>query len=65
VSGRGEHRAFRLAFERTHCLHILRLHYFRVLGPDVLAEHHGIVDAVTSGDPDAADEAMRRHIETA
>lgn len=54
----------RQAFERTHChLHIFRLHYDRVIGPEVVAEHHTLVDAITSGDPDAAEAAMRRHID--
>jgi DNA-binding GntR family transcriptional regulator len=54
----------RLAFERTHChLHIFRLHYDRDIGPEVLTEHRNLVEAITSGDPDAAEDAMSRHIE--
>jgi DNA-binding GntR family transcriptional regulator len=54
----------RLAFERTHChLHIFRLHYDRDIGPEVLTEHRTLVEAITSGDPTAAESAMTRHIE--
>jgi DNA-binding GntR family transcriptional regulator len=54
----------RLAFERTHChLHIFRLHYDRDTGPEVLVEHRQIVEAISSGDPAAAEHAMNRHID--
>ncbi|MEU4606650.1 GntR family transcriptional regulator [Kribbella sp. NPDC023972] len=54
----------RLAFERTHChLHIFRLHYERDIGPEVLTEHRTLVDAISSGDPDAAEAAMNQHID--
>ncbi|WP_329482632.1 GntR family transcriptional regulator [Kribbella sp. NBC_01510] len=54
----------RLAFERTHChLHIFRLHYDRDIGPEVLTEHRTLVEAITSGDPTAAESAMTQHIE--
>jgi DNA-binding GntR family transcriptional regulator len=54
----------RQAFQRTHWhLHIYRLHYDRGIGPKALAEHRRVADAVLSGDPDAAAEAMRRHLE--
>lgn len=53
----------RLAFERTHChLHIFRLHYERDTGPEVLVEHRRIVDAITAGDPAAAEAAMTEHL---
>lgn len=56
----------RVAFERTHChLHIFRLHYERDLGPEALAEHRRIADAVTAGDGDGAEAAMVAHLETA
>lgn len=56
----------RAAFERTHChLHIFRLHYDRAIGPEALAEHHRIADAVESGDGDAAEAAMIDHLESA
>ncbi len=56
----------RLAFERTHChLHIFRLHYDSRLGPDALAEHRRIADAIIAGDPDAAEQAMRDHLDSA
>ncbi|MFC0627111.1 GntR family transcriptional regulator [Kribbella deserti] len=55
----------RLAFERTHChLHIFRLHYDRATGPEVLVEHRQIVEAIASGDPAAAEQAMQRHLDT-
>lgn len=54
----------RLAFERTHChLHVFRLHYDRDTGPEVLVEHRQIVEAISSGDPAAAEDAMNRHID--
>ena len=54
----------RLAFERTHChLHIFRLHYDRDIGPEVLSEHRTLAEAITSGDPRAAESAMTQHIE--
>ncbi|GAA1679536.1 GntR family transcriptional regulator [Kribbella yunnanensis] len=54
----------RLAFQRTHChLHIFRLHYERDIGPEVLTEHRTLVDAITSGNPPAAEAAMTRHIQ--
>ncbi|AXK34983.1 GntR family transcriptional regulator [Streptomyces armeniacus] len=56
----------RLAFERTHChLHIFRLYYDRGVGQKTLEEHRLITDAVLSGDPEAADAAMRNHLEKA
>jgi DNA-binding GntR family transcriptional regulator len=56
----------RVAFERTHChLHIFRLHYERDIGPEALAEHRRIADAVVSGDGDAAEDAMLDHLESA
>jgi DNA-binding GntR family transcriptional regulator len=56
----------RLAFERTHChLHIFRLHFERTIGFETLAEHRRIADAVTRGDPDAAEQAMVDHLESA
>ena len=54
----------RLAFARTHChLHIFRLHYDRDTGPEVLVEHRQIVEAISSGDPAAAEAAMNRHLD--
>lgn len=56
----------RRAFERTHChLHIFRLHYDRGTGEKTLAEHRAITDALASGDPEAAEAAMRAHLEAA
>lgn len=53
------------AFERTHChLHIFRLCYHRAIGVCTLEEHRAIVEAITAGDPDQAERAMRRHLET-
>lgn len=55
----------RLAFERTHChLHIFRLYYDRGIGEKTLDEHGVIADAILSGDPQAAEAAMRNHLET-
>jgi len=56
----------RLAFERTHChLHIFRLHFERAIGRETLTEHRRIADAITRGDPDAAEAAMIAHLESA
>lgn len=56
----------RAALERTHChLHIFRLYYGRETGPDALAEHRAIADAVIAGDGDAAAAAMDRHLDAA
>jgi DNA-binding GntR family transcriptional regulator len=54
----------RRAFQRTHChLHILRLYYQGGMGSAALREHRLVVDAIASGDPDAAAAAMRAHLE--
>lgn len=64
IAGLSGSEQVRSAFERTHChLHIFRLHYEREIGPEVLTEHHTLVEAITSGDPVAAESAMTRHIE--
>jgi DNA-binding GntR family transcriptional regulator len=64
IAGLSGSEQVRLAFERTHChLHIFRLHYDRDTGPEVLVEHRQIVEAITSGDPIAAEDAMNRHID--
>lgn len=56
----------RLAFERTHChLHIFRLHFDRAIGTKTLEEHRAVAEAIASGEPDAADRAMRDHLEVA
>jgi DNA-binding GntR family transcriptional regulator len=56
----------RQAFERTHChLHIFRLYYDRGIGRQTLEEHRAITDAVLKADPEAAETAMRTHLETA
>jgi len=56
----------RVALERTHChLHIFRLYYTRETGPDTLAEHRAIADAIIAGDGEAAEAAMLSHLEAA
>jgi DNA-binding GntR family transcriptional regulator len=56
----------RVALERTHChLHIFRLYYTRETGPDALAEHRAIADAIIAGDGEAAEAAMVSHLEAA
>jgi DNA-binding GntR family transcriptional regulator len=58
--------AVRSAFARTHAhLHLFRVAYGKDLGLHAVAEHRAIVDAVASHDRDAADAAMRRHLEAA
>jgi DNA-binding GntR family transcriptional regulator len=53
----------RRALDRTHChLHILRLRYRGGMGTAALREHRQLVSAITSGDPEAADKAMRAHL---
>lgn len=64
ITGLSGSEQVRLAFERTHChLHIFRLHYDRDIGPEVLAEHRRIVEAITAGDPAAAEDAMHLHLD--
>ncbi|MGH3371666.1 MAG: GntR family transcriptional regulator [Nocardioidaceae bacterium] len=64
IAGLSGSEQVRLAFERTHChLHIFRLHYDRDIGPEVLTEHRTLVDAISSGDPEAAEAAMNQHID--
>jgi DNA-binding FadR family transcriptional regulator len=54
----------REAFQRTNWhLHIYRQHYHRGIGPQALAEHRRIADAVLACDPAAAADAMRAHLE--
>ena len=54
----------REAFQRTNWhLHIYRQYYERGIGPQALAEHRRIADSVLAGDPPAAAEAMRAHLE--
>lgn len=56
--------AIRALWGRAHChLHLFRLHYAGSSGTRALEEHHVITDAICTGDPDAAGEAMQRHIE--
>ncbi|WP_026256870.1 GntR family transcriptional regulator [Actinopolymorpha alba] len=60
----GGNAHMRAAFQRTHChLHIIRLHYRGGMGEAALGEHHRIVEAISSGDPEAAAAAMRAHLE--
>lgn len=59
-------RQVQQALERTHChLHIFRLHFERTTGTETLAEHRKIAAALVAGDGDAAEAAMRRHLEEA
>lgn len=52
------------AFTRTNChLHLFRLSYRRGMGAEALVEHTAIVDALRSGEPEAAEAAMRSHLE--
>jgi DNA-binding GntR family transcriptional regulator len=48
--------------------HLVRMQYRVILLPgrpkSSLAEHHAIVDAICKGDGDAAEAAMRRHLES-
>lgn len=54
----------RRSFARTHChLHILRLHYRTRMGTAALQEHRALVEAIVSGDANAAGAAMRAHLD--
>lgn len=54
----------RLAYARTHChLHTFRLAYTGSYVADTVDEHAALVDAIVTGDPAAAEAAMRRHLE--
>ncbi|GAA1679118.1 GntR family transcriptional regulator [Fodinicola feengrottensis] len=56
----------RLALERTHChLHTFRLYYSSGIGSQAVAEHRAVVKAIVGGRPEAAEKAMRRHLEKA
>ncbi|WP_163512506.1 GntR family transcriptional regulator [Fodinicola acaciae] len=56
----------RLALERTHChLHTFRLYYSSGIGSQAVAEHRAVVKAIAGGRPEAAEKAMRRHLEKA
>ncbi|RYZ09629.1 MAG: GntR family transcriptional regulator [Comamonadaceae bacterium] len=51
-----------LAFQHTH-FHIFRLMFHRRVTEEALHEHQALLDAFAAGDPKAASEAMRVHIE--
>lgn len=52
------------ALSRTHChLHIFRLHWELSFGPDTLAEHRRVAEAIAAGDPVGAEQAMAQHLE--
>jgi DNA-binding GntR family transcriptional regulator len=54
------------AFERTHChLHIFRLNFDRPIGTETVNEHRRIAAALLAGDADAAERAMRAHLDAA
>lgn len=54
------------AFVRTHChVHIFRLHFERATGAETVHEHRRIADALLAGDGDAAEAAMRAHLDAA
>jgi DNA-binding GntR family transcriptional regulator len=56
----------RAALERTHChLHTFRLYYSSGIGSQAVAEHRAVVKAIAAGRPEAAEKAMRRHLEKA
>lgn len=54
----------RKALKRTHChLHIFRLHWERSFGPQTVAEHRHVAEAIARQRPDEAEEAMVVHLE--
>lgn len=51
------------AYRATHChLHLFRLHPADYKGTTTVEEHRHIVKAIKACDPDAAEEAMHRHL---
>lgn len=51
------------AYRATHChLHLFRLHPADYQGTTTVEEHREIVRAISSCNPDAAEEAMQRHL---
>lgn len=51
------------AYRATHChLHLFRLHPADYQGTTTVEEHRVIVNAIAACDPDAAEEAMHRHL---
>lgn len=59
-----ENRLIIEAFERTHIhLHLFRLHYSSASGTHAIEEHNALAQAIASGDADAAEAAMLRHLE--
>ncbi|MFP5316168.1 MAG: GntR family transcriptional regulator [Actinomycetes bacterium] len=51
------------AYRATHChLHLFRLHPADYRGTTTVEEHRSIVNAIAACDPDAAEEAMHRHL---
>lgn len=53
----------REAFARTHAhLHLFGLYYGSGMGTRTLEEHRAVVTKIQAHDPDAAHEAMRRHL---
>jgi DNA-binding GntR family transcriptional regulator len=51
------------SINRLHShVHLYRLYFEAGLTQDSLAEHQSILDAITSGDPDDAEHAMRKHL---
>ena len=51
-----------LTFQHTH-FHIFRLMFHRRVTEEALGEHQTLLDAFAAHDPDAAENAMRIHIE--
>ncbi|WP_309621196.1 GntR family transcriptional regulator [Salinibacterium sp.] len=59
-----ENRMIIDAFERSHIhLHLFRLHYSSASGTHAIEEHNALARAIASGDADAAEAAMLRHLE--
>jgi len=59
-----DNEMIRAVWGRTHChLHLFRLFYASGLGTRALEEHRVITEAISAGDPTAAEAAMREHIE--
>jgi DNA-binding GntR family transcriptional regulator len=57
-------KAVESAFLKTHChLHLFRLYYAVQTGTRAIHEHGDIVQAIRSGNPETARNAMSQHIE--
>lgn len=63
ILGASGNSVIRNAFEQTHChLHLFRLYPADVDGTITIEEHRQVSEAIRACDPDAAEDAMYRHL---